>query len=392
MNAMHPPGSFKIDPTRGTMSTAVSSQWWSRPEDQRFLDLNSLYDAVDRRRRIADVRSVSADKIRLETSRTDPDKISLYLPQEQNPVEPTNWSFGQLCSLVQAPAGYLRDLPATLAAINLQHGLVSDRRELIKTMTFDDGRPELRCATSETYGRVWDAELVEAIQRIAGNGVGDTRWKVPGQIDWSSMRYNPHVDITKDTTTLYASDRDVFVFLVDDQNPIEAGRLPNGDPDYYFRGFYAWNSEVGSRALGIATFYLRGVCQNRCIWGMEQFEQLRIRHTKFAGSRFSAQAAPALEHFANSSPQGFVRGIKAAREAVVARTDDERRDFLIGRGFGARETREIIETVVREEGRPPESILDFVQGITARARSVPQQDARLDQEKRAQALMSRVSA
>ncbi len=392
MNAMHPPGSFTIDPTRGTMSTAVSSQWWSRPEDQRFLDLTTLYDAVDRRRRIADVRSVAADKIRLETSRTDPDKISLYLPHEPIPVEPTNWSFGQLCSLVQAPAGYLRELPATLAAINLQHGLVSDRRELIKTMTFDDGRPELRCATSETYGRVWDAELVEAIQRIAGNGVGDTRWKVPGQIDWSTMRYNPWVDITKDTTTLYASDRDVFVFLVDDQNPIEAGRLPNGDPDYYFRGFYAWNSEVGSRALGIATFYLRGVCQNRCIWGMEQFEQLRIRHTKFAGSRFSAQAAPALEHFANSSPQGFVRGIKAAREAVVARTDDERRSFLIDRGFGAKETREIIETVVREEGRPPESILDFVQGITARARSVPQQDARLEQERRAQALMARVSA
>jgi hypothetical protein len=33
------------------------------------------------------------------------------------------------------------------------------------------------------------------------------------------------VDVTKDTTTLYASDRDVFLFLVDDTNPIEAGRL-----------------------------------------------------------------------------------------------------------------------------------------------------------------------
>ncbi len=44
------------------------------------------------------------------------------------------------------------------------------------------------------------------------------------------MTHNPFVEVTKDTTTLYASDRDVFLFLVDDANPIEAGRLPNGDP------------------------------------------------------------------------------------------------------------------------------------------------------------------
>jgi hypothetical protein len=43
----------------------------------------------------------------------------------------------------------------------------------------------------------------------------------------------------------------------------EAGRLPNGDPDLYFRGFYCWNSEVGSKTLGIASFYLRAVCMNR---------------------------------------------------------------------------------------------------------------------------------
>ncbi|PPJ44553.1 DUF932 domain-containing protein, partial [Rhizobium sp. KAs_5_22] len=81
---------------------------------------------------------------------------------------------------------------------------------------------------------------------MAGNGTGDTRWKVPGALDWSTMHYNPYVDVSRDTTTLYAPDRDIFLFLVDDTHPIEAGRLPNGDPDLYFRGFYAWNSEVGS--------------------------------------------------------------------------------------------------------------------------------------------------
>ncbi|WP_430324049.1 hypothetical protein, partial [Salmonella enterica] len=87
-------------------------------------------------------------------------------------------------------------------------------------------------------GRIWDHELVGAVMRFAGDGTGDTRWKVPGLLDWSTMRHNPFVEVTKETTTLYASDRDVFLFLVDDAHPIEAGRLPNGEPDLYFRGFY----------------------------------------------------------------------------------------------------------------------------------------------------------
>ena len=109
-------------------------------------------------------------------------------------------------------------------------------------------------------------------QRIAGNGTGDTRWKVPGVLDWSTGVYNPDVEISRDTTTLYASDRDVFLFLVDDHNPIEAGKLPDGSPDLYFRGFYCWNSEVGAKTLGMASFYLRAVCQNRNLWGVEDFE------------------------------------------------------------------------------------------------------------------------
>jgi hypothetical protein len=125
---------------------------------------------------------------------------------------------------------------------------------------------------------------------------------VPGVLDWSTGIYNPRVDITQDTTTLYASDRDVFLFLVDDLNPIEAGRLPDGSPDLYFRGFYCWNSEVGAKTLGMASFYLRAVCQNRNLWGVEDFEEITIRHSKYAASRFAYEAAPALTRFANSSP------------------------------------------------------------------------------------------
>jgi hypothetical protein len=384
-------GGYRVDVSRGQRIGRVSSEWFSRPDDERYLSLPDLYAAVRARADWATARTVESSAVRVEASRGDAERLTLMVPGRDAPVAPTHWSFGQLCGLVGAPAAYLRDLPAPLAGINLQHGLLSHRAELVKTLEAEDGRIELRAVTGPDYGRIWDHELVAAVMKIAGDGIGETRWKVPGMLDWSTMMHNPFVDVTKDTTTLYASDRDVFLFLVDDTHPIEAGRLANGDPDLYFRGFYCWNSEVGSKTLGIASFYLRAVCMNRNLWGVEGFEEISIRHSKFAAHRFAHEAAPALASFAQSSPAPFLAGIKAARERIVARTDEDREGFLRRRGLGKAETAKVIATVLDEEGHPPESLFDFVQGITALARTKPHQDARLELEGRAKALLERAS-
>jgi len=98
-----------------------------------------------------------------------------------------------------------------------------------------------------------------------------------------------------------------------------------------------------------------------------------------------------LTRFANSSPKPFINGIKAARERIVARSDEDRIEFLRKRGFSKSETAKVIETVLAEEGHKPESIFDFVQGITAVARNKPHQDARLDLEARAKKLLNRAA-
>lgn len=380
---------FRVEISRGQRIGRVSSEWFTRPGDERFFNLPDLYESVRGRAERAQARTVETRAIRVEASRDSSERLALIVPGRDEKVMPTHWSFGQLCTLVGAPTSYLRQLPAPLSAINLQHGLLSHRAELVKTLEAESGRVELRAVTGPDYGRIWDHELVAAVMNIAGNGTGDTRWKVPGVLDWNTMTHNPFVDVTRDTTTLYASDRDVFLFLVDDTNPIEAGRLPDGSPDLYFRGFYCWNSEVGSRTLGIASFYLRAVCMNRNLWGVENFEQITIRHSKFASQRFAHEAAPALTNFANSSPAHFIAGIKAARERIIARTDEDRDTLLRKSGFSKGETSKIIETVLGEENRKPESIFDFVQGITALARTKSHQDARLVLEGKAKRLMER---
>ena len=382
---------FRVDVSRGERVGRVSSEWFSRPDDERYLSLTDLYDAVRRRADRAQARTVESRAVRVEAARDNAERLALLVPGRDEPVVPTHWSFGQLCGLVGAPSSYMRQLPAPLAGINLQHGLLSHRAELLKTLETDDGRVELRAVTGPDYGRIWDHELVAAVIDIAGNGTGDTMWKVPGVLDWATMTHHPFVDITKDTTTLYASDRDVFLFLVDDTHPIEAGRLADGSPDLYFRGFYCWNSEVGSKTLGIASFYLRAVCMNRNLWGVENFEEITIRHSKFAAQRFAHEAAPALTSFANSSPAPFIAGIKAARERIVARSDEDRESFLRKRGFSKSETAKIIETVLSEEHRKPESIFDFVQGITALARTKTHQDTRLELEGKARKLLERAA-
>lgn len=181
---------YTVEILRGERIGRVSSEWFSRPDDERFLLLGSLHAAVRAGSERARTRTVETRTIRIEANRDNAERLALLVPGSAEPVAPTNWSFGQLCGLVGAPSSYLRQLPAPLAGINLQHGLLSHRAEQVKTLEAADGRVELRAVTGPDYGRIWDHELVEAVMHIAGDGTGDTRWKIPGLLDWSTMTHN----------------------------------------------------------------------------------------------------------------------------------------------------------------------------------------------------------
>lgn len=358
---------------RGETRTEVSKQWIARPADQKFLSLDELHASVKARSDATFERRVDTRKLEIfapdPKTVEDTHKMFLGLPDGEA-VAPTHWSFGQIAGLAKAPAGYLRTLPSPIAADALAYGLRYNREGESVKLYGRDGL-DLRAATGPEYGRIFDHEVVGAVRQIAGNGTGDTRWKVPGTLDWSTGLYDPETPVTKDTTTLFASDRDVFVFLVDDRNPISVGTLPNGEPDLMFRGFYVSNSEVGSAALKIAAFYLRAVCCNRILWGVEHFEEVSMRHSRYAPSRFLEEARPALSAFAEGSEARLIDGVRKAKAAKVAENDEDAIAFLAARKFSQKRITEIMETVEREEGRPMRSAWDAAQGITAVARSIP---------------------
>jgi len=91
--------------------------------------------------RIAAIRG-RLKALRVEANRDDPERLALVLPGADDQVAPTHRSLGQFAAIVAAPAAYLRQLPAPLAAINLQYRLTAHRAEQIKTLETHFGRVE----------------------------------------------------------------------------------------------------------------------------------------------------------------------------------------------------------------------------------------------------------
>jgi len=394
----------QIDVTKGQLVSTVSEQWAQRPDDQRFLSLSDMRGQVARWAEESTAQVFKPGQLTMHGV----GKTGMVLEADGKAMEVSHYAFDQLAEIARVPANYARRIDPALAALNLNYGLRANeqkeqaiyfRQPAPPAYDPDVGAPMpfqatlLRGITGPRYGRIYDRDVVDAVMKIAGNGTGDTHWKVPGTIDWTSshgVSYNPQVDITKQNTTLYASDRDIFLFLVDDMNPIEVGKLASGAPDLMFRGFYVWNSEVGDKTFGVATMYLRGVCQNRNLWGVEGFNEVTFRHTAGAPERFASDAAPALETFAQSATSKLIDGVAKAKGAVVSTTDEDRLEFLAKLGFSLKQAKELIATAVAEEGQPPVSVWDHAQAITARARYEPFQESRLAMERIAGELLDKV--
>ena len=182
----------------------------------------------------------------------------------------------------------------------------------------------------------------------------------------------------KRATTLYASDRDMFVFLADEKNRIEFPNRRNGEPGLMARGFFIWNSEVGSSTFGVSTFLFDYVCCNRIVWGATQYSEVRVRHTAGAADRWLEEVVPAIETYANSSTANVVKAIEDARAKRIDNVDA----FLASR-FTRSQASAIQAAHMSDEQRPIENLWDAATGITAYARGVQYQDERVDLERKA---------
>jgi hypothetical protein len=99
------PNGYKVDVSRGQRIGRVSSEWFNRPDDERYLSLTDLNNSVKRRSERSKTRIVESEAIRVEASRDNPERLTLMLPDAHAPVAPTHWS------LVSSPVWSARRRP-----------------------------------------------------------------------------------------------------------------------------------------------------------------------------------------------------------------------------------------------------------------------------------------
>lgn len=357
-----------------TNLTMASHQWATRPKDQRFLTLADLKKSVGERKAQSWTTPQKASEMVIVAQADDVGvQVQDHTSGEFRTLTPSNWAFAQLAGYAGAPASFLRTLPPEIMAIPLQWKLDhAPLRESGLVLAQTNGSNMLRALTSESYGRIWDIQVVEQVERINEQG----NWKVPlaSYSDSNPLR----------ATTLYASDRDVFIFLVDPDHAIDIKE--NGGKPLY-RGFYVWNSEVGSAVFGMTTFLYNTVCDNRIIWGATDVREFRIKHTGGAPDRFFSEAAGYLERFSNESIAKLQEGIAAAQAKKIPVTEGETvQQWLQRRKFTESLAKLAVDFAEAEQGKA-ETIWDIVQGASAAARKVEHTDVRVQIEKQAGALM-----
>lgn len=369
-----------------TTLTQASYEFMNRPSDQRFTSLTNLHEFTTNQHDNSVGKVVSSRKINFAS--TD-DKRGLVVQGNHQFASPTNWSFSQLSTLSGVPADLLKtqceNNLAPLAADNLNAGFkvvrdVKDvgilvRKEGVSAtsetlLPSDRQNLTLAAATGPNYGRIWNSQVTQALCKRFGNGIDDTSWTVPGFFG------TPLDEITKENTTLFASDRDMFVFLADEKNKITIPNRRGNESGALSRGFFVWNSEVGSKTMGIAFFLFDYSCCNRIVWGVEEYQKIAIRHTSSAPDRWLEEIVPTLGAYAHASAAPIEARLKAAQQHKI----DNAEEFLASR-FGPKIATKMIGVHDIEELKPIETMWDAVTAVTAYARTIEHQDTRVEIER-----------
>ena len=377
-----------VESTGGpSLVSTLSRQWASRPLEEKFLSLHELRDKLIQRYETA--RSFNINSRRLEARAVDGDYRGLQFLNSDNgdTLNSTNWSFSQMAQLAKAPAGYLASLPSPVAAACINWGLARRNVEDVKLLTHGaNERQVMTAATGPNYGRVHDADLIAWLCNTFGDGrTGD--FVMPGEFG-DSFESIP-VERQREQSTIYGSDRNVFVFLADTKNRVEVKNRRDGKSGSLARGVMVWNSETGSETIGAAHMLFDFVCFNRNIWGVEGFREVKIRHTSKAPERWLEEVAPAIEALAESDQ--FKRIDTVIQAAQEKRVDDAAK--FLSRQFEPAQVKAMIQAFEEDEGgRPIETIWDANTAATAYARGIKWQDQRVAIERKAGLILDLVAA
>lgn len=333
-------------------------QWKSRPSDERFPTIQSLYDATLAYANTACEAKVVNGDVRVEVV----DGEVQLVGKKGTPAHLTHWAFGQLANRVGAPASYMRELPATLAAQNLNHGLKElPADEEANLLLHRNGSLMLRAVTSDKYSRIWNHEVAARLLDMEARG-----WQ-PAVPD--IRRFDEGND-----TALYCSDHDMFAFVRFSERTIAEPGSTSG----MWRGVIVENSEVGAGSLRATRFLYREMCGNHIIWGASKVSEVAFRHVGTVRDRFQ-QFAVTARQWSDESASIEEGMIQRAMETRIGATKEQVLDALFGKRAQLGLSRKAIEAgydAVQPEDGDARTAWGIVQGLTRHSQTTPYADER----------------
>ena len=369
--------------------TAASAQWANRPADERFWTVEEMRKATKRYAQ----ESVEKEDYPLSAVRVEPQGKELHMMGRSNvPAKFTHWSFGQLCSTIKAPAYYLRALAPTLAAQNINYGIkaLTDREQVkVNLYMRSNGEHSVRAFTSDKYTRIFNHNICDKLVELETHG-----WRLPparpgGNTD-PRTRPATEADCLKRSggfwgtikpgdliapAGAYASDHDMFCFMINENYTIEEP----GNPDGLARGFFVRNSEVGAAALTLTTFLYRHVCSNHIVWDAKDIMTVRVRHVgEAASTKWIYQMRAAISKYSQRSAAEDQAKIVKARGFIIADKAEGVLDRLFKLDVGSRKMLEaaMVACAQNPSDGDPKSAWGMAQGITRLSQSSEYTDDR----------------
>lgn len=233
--------------------TAASRQLFSRNPDERFADLQSLYDhcsstqnqSAERWTRSLAVQAASGGRLKLGVDDEQQAEALMGL---------NDWSFGQLCRLAGVAKETVNRLTPDTATLVLRETLP----QLAKPIQVLHRGELVRSIHGPAYTRLHNVDLLNIVREFATDFV-------PPQAGMNGA------------TGLYAGEQDMFVFLIDPTGWVELE--DGGKTEAFAPGLFLWNSEVGCRSVGMQTFWFQAVCQNHIVWDAVEVIDFSRKHT-----------------------------------------------------------------------------------------------------------------
>jgi histone H3/H4 len=235
-----------------------------------------------------------------------------------------DWSFSSLCRLAGVSKDTVNRLSPRTASIVLEETIPRSGTKPLQILTEND---RIRSIHGASYTRLWNTELLSLIREFATD-------------------FQPPQQAVTGGTGLYAGEQDLFVFMVDPLGWTEIGG------ETFAPGFFAWNSEVGRRSVGIETFWFQAVCQNHIVWDAAEVVEFSRKHTANVHEALIGirQIIENLVAKRDARKDGFASVIRKAMDTKLGNDAEETLKEVCKNGIPHSVAREAI-TIAQEKGR-----------------------------------------